>query len=791
MARIPASGKDRIYTISKWLGVNESADGDIGLRMGEAAVMRNFKITDDFSLQKRPGTQNVAGLLASYTVTVSDTPETLFTEINAPSWSFTAKPSIEVNAGGVLSYSGDSVTIDKTNISSYTNYYYKDNNNQYWKVGGLELVQTPGDLVVEGGTVKFTVGGERILYPNAPSTWTTYSGLKVSNGQLSVTGAGTSGIVVGNYFQEGAYIYKILGLTFDGYFYRLAYQRVEVAGDDVYNWKFYRVTASSNTTDTAVRGIWSGRIGTTEYIVAACNGHLWSLSESGGVWTKIDLGTLDTSKPVHFFGFGNKLYILNGSEYYSWDGTSLTTVQGYRPLVSVSVPPEGGGESLERVNMLNGQRRVWCSPDGTATMFTLPEKDLASVDYVKVIATGELVSIASSNLKNGTVTLSEPPKTGTNTIEIGYSVPQTLRTNITKMTHSELYNGVSDNRVFVYGDGTNKAYYSDLDYNGQATAEYFPDLNVVHFGDANTPLTSMVRHYDRLLAFKTDSAYSVAYDTVTLPGGKVTAGFYVTAINKGLGSAGYGQAVIVGNQPRTLDGGSIYEWTPAMTAGAITTDHRNARRISQKVQQTMREIDIETAITYHDKVYHEYYVVDTAKGIAVVQNTEHGAWYVYRNFPASCMIVYKDELYIGTAGGDIRHVSRKYMHDVGSPIACYWESGSMDFGAGFIKKYSDLIWIVLKPEDDAAVFVTIQTDNQNEYGTTGNSAEVATGFFDFLKLNFEHFTFNVNDKPQTQRRKIKVKNFAWYKLIFSTVSNNTTATVLSTSVRVRQMGYVR
>lgn len=54
-------------------------------------------------------------------------------------------------------------------------------------------------------------------------------------------------------------------------------------------------------------------------------------------------------------------------------------------------------------------------------------------------------------------------------------------------------------------------------------ADYFPELAVAHVGDSNTPLTAMIRHYDRLLAFKLDSAWSISYSAITLADGSVTA----------------------------------------------------------------------------------------------------------------------------------------------------------------------------------------------------------------------------------------------------------------------------
>ena len=45
MAKIDVSDDAKILQIKKWLGLNESPDGDTGLKTGEAAEMRNFRIT--------------------------------------------------------------------------------------------------------------------------------------------------------------------------------------------------------------------------------------------------------------------------------------------------------------------------------------------------------------------------------------------------------------------------------------------------------------------------------------------------------------------------------------------------------------------------------------------------------------------------------------------------------------------------------------------------------------------------------------------------------------------------
>lgn len=47
----------KIYTVDKFLGINEAADGDTELKMGEASRMENFLITDAYNLTLRPGIQ--------------------------------------------------------------------------------------------------------------------------------------------------------------------------------------------------------------------------------------------------------------------------------------------------------------------------------------------------------------------------------------------------------------------------------------------------------------------------------------------------------------------------------------------------------------------------------------------------------------------------------------------------------------------------------------------------------------------------------------------------------------
>ena len=56
MASVNTNVSESVYQIKQWKGVNEAQEGEASLEMGEAAVMRNFKVTAGGALGQRSGT---------------------------------------------------------------------------------------------------------------------------------------------------------------------------------------------------------------------------------------------------------------------------------------------------------------------------------------------------------------------------------------------------------------------------------------------------------------------------------------------------------------------------------------------------------------------------------------------------------------------------------------------------------------------------------------------------------------------------------------------------------------
>ena len=49
----------RMFSVDRFLGLNEAPDGDTELKMGQASRMENFFISDGYNLVSRDGVQRI------------------------------------------------------------------------------------------------------------------------------------------------------------------------------------------------------------------------------------------------------------------------------------------------------------------------------------------------------------------------------------------------------------------------------------------------------------------------------------------------------------------------------------------------------------------------------------------------------------------------------------------------------------------------------------------------------------------------------------------------------------
>ena len=559
-----------------------------------------------------------------------------------------------------------------------------------------------------------------------------------------------------------------------------------------------------------ITGMWSGVVGGSDHLLVAVyaggtSGVLYEVTNPTGNnpgKTQISTsGEFNASKGVSFLPFDNKLYILNGYEYYQWSGSgSISVVDGYRPLVAIAISPlldgigaESGETTGEYVNRLNGKRRVWISPDGENNIFQLPEKETTQIALTNVRAYqrspwSEIQNI-SVTPASGAVTFNDVPTKGVNTIEIqyemvdksGYTNLAVMRQQVTYNRFAELFSGTQDTRIFLYGDGTNRALYSGMDYDGMPRADYFPDSYEVRVGDS-TKITAMIRHYSSLITYKENECWSLQHGIVELATNELTPAVYSQPVNREIGNVAPGQVRLVNNNPITLHHQELYDWSnSSYYTSNLSRDERQAKRISDRIQKSIREFDLKAAHTWDDNDAQEYYIMDD--GVALVWNYAVNAWYKYENFPAVCMCNHQGDLYVGTSDGKLAVLTDEQKTDNGTVIQAYWKSGAMDFGSAYARKYCSMLWIGLKPIMGAktdpgletSAVVSVLTDRKNT-------------FREKIALSNKA---RVDGEPFTVKIKLKAKKFVFYHLLLSVEDEEYPVTITNVDFRVRQTGYAK
>lgn len=526
-----------------------------------------------------------------------------------------------------------------------------------------------------------------------------------------------------------------------------------------------------------VRGLWRGFVAGQWKTLCAADGGIWEVS--GGNFRR--LGDC-CDAPTTMFGFGGKVYFLNGHEYLVWDGEGyVDTVDGYVPLVVTAMAPGGGGTSLENVNRLTGRRRCRFSADGEAKEFHLPEQSLLSVD--KVVVGTEETAGWTADKETGILTFQQVPEAGNNNVEVWYTVRNTQRAVVEGMRFAEQFNGAADTRVFLYGDGSAKAIYCGITEEGTPSAEYFPDLYEILIGSENAPVTGMIKYYDRLMSYKSDGgAYATKYEITELADGSVIPGFKTVSINREIGNEAMGQVRLVENVPRTLYAGQIYDWVMVNYA---TRDERNAQNIGQRVQLTMGKADMERVFCFDDDSRQEYYIfLNDQAGTALIHHYGIDVWYRYTALPVVCGIRGEDGVYFGLSDGRVVRFGEDYLNDDGREIDAFCASGHMAFDRDHNKKYSAMTWVSVKPTANAALEAAVRCDRE----TKEQAKTACMGLSTFQSGDFSLWSFLTGRSPKIQRLKLKMKRFVYYQLILRSRCRASDATVLAVDIQVQYGG---
>lgn len=230
---------ERIFNISNWRGVNEAPEGEARLKLGEAAVMRNFCVTSGGALKKRPGSRNVAGLLAKYSAEVREGSRLLLITDKGLSDGYPMYPRMMADDAGTVRTSGSPVTVTSETAAAHKGYFYESGGKVY---ALSECVSRPGtgsESIVGGratpGTLTQLASGTERRTGSGGSQYTgaryldTRAEAYIRNGEVNVRGAdirrdppmgarvGFETTNAGGYVLQNGVLYRYYGVKVDSY----------------------------------------------------------------------------------------------------------------------------------------------------------------------------------------------------------------------------------------------------------------------------------------------------------------------------------------------------------------------------------------------------------------------------------------------------------------------------------------------------------------------------------------------------------------------------------------------
>lgn len=501
-----------------------------------------------------------------------------------------------------------------------------------------------------------------------------------------------------------------------------------------------------------------------------------------GVNTSI--GTVAGNK-LSFFYFADKVYILDGAKYRSYDGTTLAEVEGYIPKVAINAPPSGGGTNYEQINLLTGKKHMTFSPDGTSRVFYLPEKNVDSIDSVLRNGTEVSANDYTKSTAGGYITFDNDaiPTEGIGTVEIYWTkADATNRGIIEKCTQAFLFGGASDTRVFLYGnpDTKNREYFSGV--TTVPSAEYFPANNYKDIGTNQYAITGMEKQYSRQIIYTEKDTYYATIESSTDALGTLNTDFPAYPLNSEIGNIAVGQTTVLLNNPVSIFNDGIYE----LKSSAVR-DERNMNRISERVEVDFEDVDLSTAVTIDWQEKQEYWLHIPSKKMCWIYNYGNNTWYKRSNVEANDFTVIDGELYFASKGTIYKFDKEERTDEGGKTIKAFCQLGFQGFNAEWKKKKIKKVWAVLKPQSKAYVRLSYETDRTNK----DLIGEIKYNTCDFWEVNFADFSFLTSLSVKPFRLKTRAKKFAYFSLILENDKDREQATVTCIDLKCTAGGEIK
>jgi hypothetical protein len=480
---------------------------------------------------------------------------------------------------------------------------------------------------------------------------------------------------------------------------------------------------------------------------------------------------------VNFFTMNDKCYVMDGTNYLVYDGTTVSAVTPYIPIISISKVPAGGGEPYEDFNLLGAGFKDSFSADGTATVYQL---SLTNLDATTVTATVDGVAKVEGtdftvDRALGKVTFSAAPPTGTNNVVItAYKTQAGFADRIKKCRFHVMFGGSNDTRVFVSGNPNMPDY---VWRSGLYDPTYFPENGFYKFPEK---VKGFAKQYDYLVVERENGKHQVTFQLDA----EGFATFPSKPINDQVGTLATNSIQIIENNPVSLSKSGVY-----MLTASNVRDERNVSHISEAIDtKLLREPNLENAVSVEfDKKY--WLAVN---GNVYIFDYVIKEWYLYDNIKANCFLERNGDLYFGSSETGLiyrfkRETEPAPFNDDGVAINAYWKSKHFTFGADELRKLVEKVFFSLKPMTRTSADL-YYVSNKKESGLVKTSR---MDLLDFRNIDFNNWTFILSPFPQEAMAKIKAKKITHFQLVIKNEKLDEGLGLLSIGIKYRYQSAVK
>jgi hypothetical protein len=537
-----------------------------------------------------------------------------------------------------------------------------------------------------------------------------------------------------------------------------------------------------------VYGAWTGVLNGKNVMLTVNDGKLYEYNFTTEVNTYI--GVI-ADVPCSMIYFNEVIYLLNGTDFKQYNGVTYQDVVPYVPTIVIETPPSGGGTLFEEVNLLGSGRKQQFIGDGVAVVYQLAETNIDAtllVITINGVTKTETIDF-TVNRSTGVIAFTVAPP---NDSIVDATYHKTSATNKALITNNRFMTkfGVSnDTNVFIWGNINERNVFR---VSAVQKPNYFPANSFYAEGDDEFAITDIIPQYDRIIIFKENTTrYSYAQEN-PLYGANTGLNPYIYTsypLNDAVGNQAFGQVQLVRNNPISLSGKSVWEWS-----NTSVKDERNANIVSDRIKELLLNEDFSMARTYDYQFLKELWI--NIGSLVYVWNYGNDTWYVYDNIEATFFVEYDDRIYFGSKGtveivGEFTKngVTNQGFNDNNDAVYAILELGFTDFGENNLTKNTRRLWITLEPQNRTSIVVNFETDE--DFLDESNEQEIIYAFLDFNDVDFNFFPFTTNLNPQGSRLKVRAKKYQYIKFIFENNKKEQGLTLLSFLVQAETANYVK